>query len=395
MGLTKTVNAPVEFCRCCRLALALPLHWFAWLLAGFAFTAAATEVKSPPGTKTVTLEIFVRAGCSHCAKARIYVEELARQQPELRVVYRSLDAESQARDDLARYCQTAGVWPPGVPAFVADGRLIMLGFDSADASGPQLRALLRQVVLSPGRVESRWLGTLSAQRLGLPLFTLALGLLDGFNPCAMWVLLFLLALLVRLHDRARMALIAGVFVLASGAVYYAFMAAWLNAFLWLGVSQALRVGLALVAMLVGWINLRDGLVQSDHARLAIPESAKPGIYARIRRILQADALAASLIGVVMLAVAVNFFELLCTAGLPALYTATLVQHNLNAWQYYAYLGLYNLAYIADDTIIVVIAVVALGHRRLNAYAGRWLKLLSGAVMLVLGIIMLLRPDWLS
>ena len=119
----------------------------------------------------------------------------------------------------------------------------------------------------------------------LPLFTLALGLLDGFNPCAMWVLLFLLSLLVRLQDRRRMAMVAGTFVLASGAVYYAFMAAWLNVFLLVGMTAALRVGLAVLAMLIGLINVKDFFAFRRGVSLSIPASAKPGIYARARAIL--------------------------------------------------------------------------------------------------------------
>jgi hypothetical protein len=104
-----------------------------------------------------------------------------------------------------------------VPTFVIDGR-ILVGFDDAAHSGPQLAALVDQGAAAPASVESEWFGTLSVSRLGLPAFTLALGLLDGFSPCAMWVLLFLLSLLVHLNDRKRMALIAGTFVLVSGAV---------------------------------------------------------------------------------------------------------------------------------------------------------------------------------
>ena len=91
---------------------------------------------------------------------------------------------------------------------------------------------------------------------------------------------------------------------------------------------------------------------------------------------------------------VNFIELLCTAGFPAIYTAVLTQHDLSPAIYYAYLGLYILGYIADDSLMVAIAVVALTSNKLTERAGRWLKLLSGAIMLALGGVMLLRPEWL-
>jgi hypothetical protein len=128
--------------------------------------------------------------------------------------------------------------------------------------------------------------------------------------------------------------------------------------------------------------------------LSIPESAKPGLYARIRRILQAENLAGAMTGIVILAVLVNLVELLCTAGFPALYTQILTLQQMPAWEYYSYLSLYNLAYIFDDSLMVTIAVVTLNRKKLQERAGRWLKLTSGLVMAGLGAVLLLQPKWL-
>jgi hypothetical protein len=239
------------------------------------------------------------------------------------------------------------------------------------------------------------LGLLHVQDLGLPLFTIAIGLLDGFNPCAMWVLLFLLSLLVNLHDRAKMVLIAGTFVLVSGLVYFAFMAAWLNIFLIIGFSRTVQVMLGGIALTVGALNTKDFFAFGRGPSLNIPETAKPGLYARARGILQAENLTGALLGIIILAVMVNMVELLCTAGFPALYTQILTLKELPWWEYYGYLGLYNLAYVFDDALMVTIAVVTLGHRKLQEREGRWLKLISGLVMLGLGALLLVKPDWLT
>jgi hypothetical protein len=274
-----------------------------------------------------------------------------------------------------------------------DGR-ILVGFDDAGQSGPVVISFIDEAAAPEDQVETKFFGPLTASRLGLPLFTLALGLLDGFNPCAMWVLLFLLSLLIRLQDRTRMALIAGTFVLVSAAVYYAFMAAWLNVFLAVGMSDPLRWTLGALALAIGSINAKDFFSRGRAFSLSIPDSAKPGLYARARAVLRAEALPASLAAVAALAVVVNFIELLCTAGFPAIYTAVLTQHDLPAAAHYAYLGLYIVGYIADDSLMVAIAVAALSRRKLTERAGRWLKLVSGAVMLALGSVMIFRPHWL-
>lgn len=348
---------------------------------------AASAVDAPPAPATSpVLEVFVRDGCPHCAAAKVWLADLAAERPELRIVLRPVDRDARARADLLRISRQAGYWPPGVPTFVVGDR-VLVGFDDAEHSGAQLLALLADGQPAVTSVQSGLLGTLSVERLGLPLFTLALGLLDGFNPCAMWVLLFLLSLLVHLRDRTRMALIAGTFVLISGAVYYAFMAAWLNLFLLVGLSTLLVWTLSAAAIAIGVVNLRDGLRANGDFSLSIPAAAKPGLYARVRAILQADSLLPALAGVAALAVMVNFIELLCTAGLPALYTAVLTRQGLPPLAHYAYLGLYILGYIADDALMVATAVIALSSRKLSTRAGRGLKILSGVVML-------LRPQWL-
>jgi hypothetical protein len=210
----------------------------------------------------------------------------------------------------------------------------------------------------------------------------------------MWVLLFLLSLLVHWRDRRRMALVAGTFVLVSGLVYYAFMAAWLNVFLLLGFSGWLRLLLGSIALVLGVVNLSEFWRSGERFTLSIPSSAKPGLYARMRQVMQSRSLPAALLAVAALAVVVNAVELLCTAGLPAVYTAVLSEQNLPAAAYYGYLGLYILGYIADDTLMVGLAVMVLSSNRLHERAGRALKAISGLVMVALALVLLLRPGWL-
>jgi glutaredoxin len=351
--------------------------------------AAAAVVASPPGV----LFVYVRDDCPHCAAAEEFLAALAERRPGLRIVYRAVDADPSARDELSRLFEATGRWPPGVPTFLIDGR-VLVGFDDAANTGPDLLALLGDLPQPADRLDTALFGTLSAARLGLPLFTVAVGLLDGFNPCAMWVLLFLLSLLVHMHDRRRMALVAGTFVLVSGAVYYAFLAAWLNVFLLMSMSAALRWTLGAAAIAIGAIRVKDFVAPGRGLSLSIPAAARPGLYARVRGVLRAETIPAALLGVAALAVVVNAVELLCTAGLPALYTAVLSQHELPPLARYGYLGLYITAYVADDSLMVAAAVLALTSGKLSERAGRGLELLSGVVMLALGAVMILRPRWL-
>jgi len=345
---------------------------------------------------TVDLEVFSRPGCPHCAAAAPFVEALQRERPELRVRISNVEDDPAALARLKDLAARHNIQAPGVPAFAIGGALL-IGYRDEATTGRQIKALLDKLPSSPKAIETidTILGTLSVRALGLPVFTFLIGLLDGFNPCAMWVLLFLLSLLVNLRDRLKMFIIGGTFVAVSGLVYFAFMAAWLNIFLLIGLSRTVQAALGIIAALIGLINVKDFFAFGQGVSLSIPESAKPGIYARARRVLQAEQLTGALVSVIVLAVLVNMIELLCTAGLPAVYTQILIWHDLPWWGYYGYLGLYNVAYMLDDSLMLTIAVVTLGRRKLQEQEGRWLKLVSGVVMLGLGVVLLVKPDWLA
>ena len=351
------------------------------------------------GEPVPDLEVFVRAGCPHCEAAKVFLDELRREQPSLRIVVHDIAEDSVARQRLAMLATERGITNIGVPAFLIGTELI-IGFLSADTTGAEIRARLdqnTQGAAPPPVVESiqtKWFGELRVGNLGLPLFTFVIGLLDGFNPCSMWVLIFMLSLLAGLDNRPKMLLIAGTFVAVEGIAYFAFMAAWLNMFLLIGLSRITELILGSIAGLVGLLNIKDFWAFRRGISLSIPEAAKPSLYARMRRILQAENILAALLGTVMLAILVQAVELVCTAGLPALYTRILTMQQLEQWVYYGYLVLYNVAYMLDDVLVLTIGVITMSHYKLQEREGRWLKLISGIVMVGLSTVMIVKPDWL-
>jgi hypothetical protein len=238
------------------------------------------------------------------------------------------------------------------------------------------------------------LGAVDLERWSLPLLTVTLAGLDAFNPCAFFVLLFLLSLLVHARSRTRMLVIGGVFVLFSGLVYFAFMAAWLNVFLWLGELQAITAGAGLLAIVIGAVNTKDYFYFRRGVSLSIPESAKPGLFRRMREVATSGSLGPMLIGTVLLAIVANSYELLCTAGFPMVYTRALTLHDLGTVGYYGYVALYNVIYVVPLALIVLAFTYTLGSRKLSEHEGRVLKLVSGYMMLGLGIVLLTAPDLL-
>ncbi|MDC0685452.1 NrdH-redoxin [Sorangium atrum] len=384
--------------------------------------------RAAPIEPRADVELFAREGCPRCDEAKRFVAELEGRRPGLRAIVSDVVEDRTALDRLRAIAEGQSTAAVSVPAFYVRGVLVV-GYAGRDATGRHIEALLDNAPPPPtaagepaascpltpptpstseqppcpvdgagpsaGVVDVPVFGRLDVRDLGLPAFTVLLGLVDGFNPCATWVLLFLLSFLATLRSRAKMLLIAGVFVLVSGLAYFAFMAAWLNFFLLVGASRAAQIALGAIAVLAGSVHVKDFFAWKRGVSLSIPESVKPGIYARMRAVVRAESLPAALAAACLLAVMVNVVELLCTAGLPALYTQLLVEKRLPAWKHYAYLGLYNVAYMADDMVMVGVAVVTLSRRRLQEKEGRWLKLLSGAIMVLLGLLLLFKPTWLA
>lgn len=367
------------------------------------------------------LVVFTREGCPHCEAATQFLARLRRERPGLRIIIKDVGKDRDALQRLGDLAAQQGVTALGVPAFYLRGELLV-GYGGPDSTGAQITGLLdrprpRMESAPPGAcapegpetcgapavtptlevdsVQTAWFGRLSARDMGLPAFTLALGLLDGFNPCAMWVLVFLLSLLANLRDRRKMFIIAGTFVAVSGLVYFAFMAAWLNVFVLVGLSRASEVVLGGIAVMIGAINVKDFWAFRHGMTLGIPEAAKPGLYAGIRKVLSAERLPEALAAVAVLACLVNVIELLCTAGFPAVYTRVLTLRQLPWWEYYGYLALYNVAYVLDDSLMVAIAVFTLSRSKLQEKTGRWLKLVSGVVMLGLGVLLVVAPHRLA
>jgi hypothetical protein len=240
-----------------------------------------------------------------------------------------------------------------------------------------------------------FVGTVDAKVFSLPVLTVVLAGMDAFNPCAFFVLLFLLSLLVHAKSRARMAVVGGTFVLFSGLVYFVFMAAWLNVFLLAGELRVITLIAGLLALFVAALNIKDFFWFKAGPSLSIPESAKPGLFKRMRGIVATGAMGPMLASTVLLAIVANSYELLCTAGFPMVYTRVLTLAGLETWQYYAWLAAYNVIYVIPLLAIVIVFVKTMGARKLAESEGRVLKLVSGFMMLGFGLLLVFAPQLLT
>jgi len=377
------------------------------------------------GSPLVRLYYFYSPTCPHCQAAAPFLEELDARWSWLEVrKFPVKDNRSNARF----YYETAlslGTQALSVPGFIFC-RQVLIGYDDAQTTGAEIARAIEtchdERLASPGSpgaaaaagvpgadavrtafeiepagttVNLPWVGALDAKTLSLPVTTLVLAGMDAFNPCAFFVLLFLLSLLVHARSRARMAVVGGTFVLFSGLVYFVFMAAWLNVFLVAGELRVVTVIAGLLALTVAALNIKDYFWFQEGPTLSIPQSAKPGLFRQMRGIVGSGSLGPMLASTVLLAIVANSYELLCTAGFPMVYTRVLTLAGLETWQYYAWLAAYNVIYVIPLLLIVIVFVRTMGARRLTESEGRILKLVSGFMMLGFGLMLLLAPQLLT
>ena len=361
----------------------------------------------PDGRMHVQLYFFWSASCPHCLEARPFVEAIPATRSWATVHSLELTRHPEHVRQYERMAGQLGQDAASVPALLFCGEM-HVGWHNAETTGTKILrrldachagVLAGGAAPTPSPATEKFsvpiLGELDPQRFSLPLLTVALAGLDAFNPCAFFVLLFLLSLLVHQNSRKRMLAIGGIFVLFSGLMYFAFMAAWLNLFQLLGNLAWVTLAAGALAVFVGAVNVKDFFAFERGLSLSIPESRKPDIYRRARAIIGADNLPAMVAATIFLAIAANFYELLCTAGFPMVYTRLLTLSGLSPVGRYLYLALYNLIYVIPLAVIVLAFVRSMGARKLTEREGRLLKLLSGAMMLELGVLLLVAPQRLN
>jgi hypothetical protein len=247
----------------------------------------------------------------------------------------------------------------------------------------------------PDKIKLPLFGEIEVKSFSLPILTVVIAGLDGFNPCAMWVLLFLISLLLGMKNRKRMWILGITFIAASASAYFLFLAAWLNLFLFLGFIFWVRIVVGLVACGGGIYHLREyWRNRKDGCKTVVSSERRKKIFAKLKELSSSQKFVVALGGIILIAFAVNLVELVCSAGLPAIYTNILTLSSLPKWQYYLYLILYIFVFMLDDLFVFFIAMITLRAVGISKKYSRFASLIGGIIILILGILLLFKPEWL-
>lgn len=372
---------------------------------------------------SLDIYLFWGEGCPHCAKEKVFLSDLIEEKPEIKLHDFEIYYNSENAKLMQEVANTLKTDATGVP-FLVIGDKGIIGFGEGITEseiGERVDYCLENEckdyvapLLTDSQTDQKQdsdsssdtkkdkkiiklpiIGEIDALDFSLPILSIFMGAVDGFNPCAMWTLLFLISLLLGLKDRRRMWTLGVAFIVASAFVYFLFMAAWLQIILFLGFIVWVRTAIGLLALAGGGYNLRSYLKHKDIDGCEVTGTEKRQlVFANLRKIAQQNSLWLALGGIILLAFAVNLVELVCSAGLPAVFTQVLSLSNLATWQYYAYILLYIFFFMIDDIIIFAIAMFTLELTGMSTKYGKWSKLIGGLLMIIIGLLLIFKPELL-
>lgn len=343
------------------------------------------------------VHFFYLPGCSHCEAQEPFNEKLESEYPSINITRE--DATTSAGVALLHeMLEERGIEnEPGFPITIF-GNQVFGGWESEETTGRAIEEALKQCLAGncppptsgepQHKIKLPLIGEIVLSDYSLPALAIILGLVDGFNPCAMWVLVYLISVVATLRDRKRIWLICGSFVLASGILYFLFMTAWLNAFLAIGYVKPVTVVIGLVALGGGALQVREVIKTKGAVVCEVTdEESRKKTMTKVQEIVSSPLTWGILGGIIALAFAVNAVEFLCSAAIPAVFTRVLSLSNLSTFQYYSYILLYDVFFMLDDTIIFGTAAFALTSSLGDRYA-KYSRPVGATILIILGVLLL-------
>ena len=381
-------------------------------------------------TGQVVIYFFWGDGCPHCAQAKPILTDWAAKDPNINVQMFEVYYDEANQNLLKEFGEAFGMQPKYVPTiFVGDQY-----FEGwSDEIEQKLRAQVDDYLVNgdPGKgaelvvpttttptpqptlqptpeviptnepasgetIKLPLIGEVDLSHQGLFLSTLLIAFVDGFNPCSIWVLSILLAITLHTGSRKKILIIGLVYISITALIYALFIAGLFTVFTVVSFVGWIQIVVALVALFFGVINLKDYFFYKEGVSLTISDEKKPGIYKRIRKVLEAgDSWWGLIGGTVVLAAGVSLVEFTCTAGFPVLWTNLVSSQNVPIITFLLLLLVYLVVYQLDELGLFLAAVFTLRSSKVEEKHGRILKLIGGVLMVTLSIVMLVKPSLMN
>ncbi len=372
----------------------------------------------------VTLYFFHGDGCPHCAEESVFLEKIQKDYPDLKIEKYEVWYDEENSALLQKVQQELHIERMGVPTTII-GDVYMVGYSEETANvikraidffyeneykdvvsqikddtyvddGSESEFLKREAETDKDMtVKVPFYKKINLKKVSLTTAAVVIGLIDGFNPCAMWVLLFLISVLIGMKDKKRMWILGLAFLLTSALVYALIMLSWIQIVVKMTTVISIRRIIALAALIGGFFQLRSFIKNKDTTGCEIVDDSKrKSIFKKIRKFTSEKSFLLALIGVMGLAVSVNLVELACSAGLPLVFTELLALNDVSSVAKFWYVLLYIIFFLIDDLIVFIIAMFTMKVTGITTKYNQYSHLLGGVIMLLVGILLLLKPEWL-
>lgn len=370
---------------------------------------------SASASEKLNIYFFRGDGCPHCAKEEEFLEDIKEKYDYVDIHEYEVWYDKTNQELLGKVKKELSVDNSYVP-FTVIGTKYFTGYN--DNIGYQIENavkekdtsvnLVSQVIdgktdilknlkkkeKKDSNINVPILGKVDAKKVSLPLLSVVIGLVDGFNPCAMWVLLFLISILIGMKDRKKMWILGLTFIISSALVYLLFMVAWLKVALSINQIIWVRSLIAIVALIGGIVNLRSfykTIKEKDVGCTVTDKDQKKKTMEKIKKFTSEKSFILAILGIMALAFSINLVELACSAGLPLLYTQVLSMNNLNNVEYIGYILLYILFFMLDDLIVFFIAMFTMKLTGISNKYSKYSHLIGGIIMSLIGILLLVAP----
>ncbi len=379
----------------------------------------STEAK-----EKVKLYLFHGDGCPHCAEEIKFLEKISQKYDNLEIVKYEVWYDENNQKLLEKVKKKMNIKGNGVPITII-GSTSISGYTESynnkieraihyyleDNHYQDIVKKIRNGTYKAKIVEDSFskedqktdskttikiplIGKINLKNVSVFVAAATIGLIDGFNPCAMWVLLFLISMLIGMKNRKRMWILGISFLTASALVYMVIMLSWLNIVVNITTSILLRNIIAVVAIIGAFINLNSFRKSKDSGCEVVDDKKRKKIFSKIKKFTTEKSFLLALLGVIGLAVSVNLIELACSAGLPLVFTQILALNQIKGISAFLYTLIYILFFLLDDLIIFMIAMLTTKVTGISTKYNKYSHLIGGLIMLLIGILLILKPEWL-
>lgn len=373
--------------------------------------------------EVIDIHLFYSSSCPHCKQEKEYLSELEKEDSSIKVHLYEVSTNkenSELLDKVQELIDGASNYVPYtiigskykvgfnnstkleleniIKSYKEEGYVDIVGgiIDGSITSDNIGDYIEKSDVEVDDTVDIPLLGKVNPKNVSLPILAIVMGLVDGFNPCAMWVLLFLISMLLGMKNRKKMMYLGSLFIFSSASVYMLFMVAWLNIVMSVTEIKWVQILIATVALIGGFINVRSYIksLGKDSGCSVVDDSKRKKIFGKIKKFTSEKSLILASIGVVALAISVNVVELACSAGLPVLFTNILAINEVGSNLSSIYILIYIFFFMLDDLIVFYVAMFTLKVTGVTTKYTKYTHLIGGIIMLLIGILLIFKPEWI-